>query len=265
MKKIILVKLGGSLITKKGEPFTEKPGTIRRLVGEIKNVRGKSNTSLIIGHGGGSYPHVPAIKYKTNEGILNEESFDGIARVQDAAARLNRVVVGEFLKSKVNAVSLNPSSFMISDNGRVEKSFLAPLYMLLEYNMLPVVYGDVCLDTRKGCTILSTEQILSHLAEKLNDKFRIEKIIYCGITDGVYDAEGKRTKKITQSNISLIRERLKGSAGIDVTGGMLHKVQEALSVSGKLGIEVQIINGRKKGNLEKATSGVNVEATRIIG
>ncbi|MFC1789909.1 hypothetical protein ACFLZP_00275 [Patescibacteria group bacterium] len=81
-KKLILVKLGGSLITNKQKPFTQRPKTIARLVREIHQAKNKVNKLLIVGHGGGSYPHVPAKKFQTNQGVINKKSYQGIAEVQ---------------------------------------------------------------------------------------------------------------------------------------------------------------------------------------
>ena len=262
MKELILIKLGGSLITDKNQPFTEKPLVIRRLAEEIHQARQQSEKLVIIGHGGGSYPHVPALKFKTNEGVIGENSFQGIAEVQDAAARLNRIVVKTFLEIGERAISFSPSSFTISKNRKIKDSFLTPLLRTLDFKMLPVVYGDVVLDLKIGCCILSTETILNHLAINLRKKFKVEKIIYTGITDGVYDQAGKTISTINQVQFRKLKRYLGGSAGIDVTGGMLHKVEESLKLA-KLGVETIIINGAKANNLEKAILGKRVRGTWV--
>lgn len=82
MEELILVKFGGSLITDKSKPFTEDIDTIKRLAKEIHEARTERKFKLIIGHGGGSYPHTPAKEFRTNEGIINKRSYEGIARVQ---------------------------------------------------------------------------------------------------------------------------------------------------------------------------------------
>src|SRR4030065_2477184 len=116
MKKLILIKLGGSLITDKTKPFTDKKYVIKRLGNEIRSARKNADYNLILGHGGGSYPHVPAKKFRTADGIVNKKSYIGIAEVQDAAARLNRIVVRELLNLGEPAITLSPSGMMTSDN-----------------------------------------------------------------------------------------------------------------------------------------------------
>ena len=47
---------------------------------------------------------------------------------------------------------------------------------------------------------------------------------------------------------------MKGSSGIDVTGGMLHKVKSLLELA-KIGIESQVIDGKKPQTLKRALLG----------
>lgn len=263
MRHLILVKLGGSLITNKARPFVEDLKVIKCLVKEISRAKKASGKLLIIGHGGGSYPHVPAVKYQTAQGLINKRSYRGIAIVQDAAARLDRIVIREFINAGENAVSLNPSSFMITQNGEIKKAYLEPLLKLLEFKMLPVVYGDVVLDLNKGCCILSTEKILSYLAQRLNKIYEIEKVIHCGKTDGVYDQKGKVVKTINQNRFRTLKKEIGESDGFDVTGGMFHKVSESLKLAKKR-IPSMIINGTKNKNLEKEILGKRVLGTKIV-
>jgi isopentenyl phosphate kinase len=263
VKKLVLVKLGGSLITDKTRPFTPRLKTIERLCLELAKARKKSGKLLIVGNGGGSFPHQPAVEYRTIEGIVDKNSFYGLAVVQDAAVQLNRIVIGQLLKINEPAFGLNPSSLMITENGEIKKALLEPIIKLLELEMLSVVYGDVVLDTKKGCCILSTEKILNFLALKLKQRgYLVEKIILAGITDGAYDSEGKTIKKLTPEKFKKIKKNIKASDGIDVTGGMTHKVNQAIKLA-KRGIKTLIINGKINRNLEKAILDQKVKGTLV--
>lgn len=263
MKPIIFIKIGGSLITEKSKPFTLKPKALERICEEIRLAKEQIDKLLVVGHGGGSYPHVPAKKYQTHLGVINKKSYRGIAEVQDAAARLNRIVVGKLVEIGLNAISVNPSScYIIRSNGSI-KIFLEPVKILLEYGMLPVFYGDVVLDEKKGCCILSTEKVLGSLALILKKEgFEVEKMIHCGKTNGVYDRNGKTIPLITRKNIRKYEKVLGSSSGIDVTGGMIHKVYEALALAEK-GIPSLIIDGISNGILSRAILGEKVLGTEI--
>lgn len=259
MKPLIFVKLGGSLITDKSKPFTTKPDIIRRLSKEIAEARKENDFNLILGHGGGSFPHVSATKYQTQKGIINKESYRGIAEVQNDASKLNRIVVEELIKTGETAVSIQPSSSCITENKRIIDFYLEPIKKLLEYNMIPVPYGDVAIDVKQGCCIISTEEILNFLAKKL----RPDKIIIAGKVDGVFTADpnidknAKFIPEITNNNFAEIKKYLSVSDGYDVTGGMLHKVEEMMELA-KLGFKSQIINAMKEGNLKKALMGERI-------
>ncbi|MEM7815540.1 MAG: isopentenyl phosphate kinase [Candidatus Aenigmatarchaeota archaeon] len=255
MDSLVFVKLGGSLITDKSKPFTERVDVIKRLAYEIHNAR-KKDVRVLIGHGGGSYPHEPARRYQTQKGIFSKDSLKGLALVQDAAARLNRIVVSALIEAGENAVSVQPSSFCIARNGKIIEGYTKPVEKMLDCGILPVVYGDVGMDVSKGCCILSTEEIFSFLAKK----FKPERIIMCGKVDGVFNADPNKEKsaklipKINQKTFPEVKKYLTSSDGIDVTGGMLHKVELCLELA-KSGTECEIINGLKEGNLGKALLG----------
>jgi len=99
MRNLTFIKLGGGLITDKSNPYTVKIKIIERLSKEIKEVRKNKKINLLIGHGGGSFPHTSAKKYKTAQGLINKKSKYGFCVVQNDAAKLNRIVVNSLIKT----------------------------------------------------------------------------------------------------------------------------------------------------------------------
>jgi len=129
--------------------------------------------------------------------------------------------------------------------------------------MVSVSYGDVCLDLKNGCCILSTEMILSFITRAFNKsdkKYKVSRILLCGKVDGVFtdnpdtNPDAKLIPIITTKKIKEIEGYLRGSSGIDVTGGMLHKVKMMLELT-KLGVESEVINAKKPGILKRALLG----------
>lgn len=257
MKELVLVKLGGSLITDKTKRECLRKRTLARLARELKDA--SKEVKLIVGHGGGSFPHFPAKRYRVNEGIIGKDSIKGFCLTHDAAARLNRLVVQAFLEAGINAMSMQPSAHMLCKNGRIIESFVEPVKEALKHNIVPVPYGDAALDLKKGITIISTEQVLAELAIKLKAKY----IVLAGLTDGVFTADPLKDKnakvipKITASNYGKIKKFLSGSYGVDVTGGMLSKVEYLLDLAEK-GIKSQIVTGDKPNVLKQAILGKHV-------
>jgi len=262
-KTLILIKLGGSLITDKNKAFTAKNDLILRLAKEIKSSLKNSKADLIIGHGSGSFGHIVAAKYQTQKGIINKDSISGFSLVADAARKINVIVMDNLLKVGLKAVSFSPFSFIYTKDEKKESFLVKPIKKALEIGLIPVIYGDVIMDQTKGFCIYSGEKILNLLTKRLKDNYSDMKIIYCGQTNGVYDEKGKTIDKITPKSYSSIKKVLKGSAGVDVTGGMFHKVKEAIELVTKLNVESLIINAKRKNVLKYAILGRTVEATHI--
>jgi len=262
-KPIILIKIGGSLITDKNKPFTLKKKALKTIAKEIKKAFKNTKKHLIIGHGAGSFAHFPAKKYNTINGAKTKKDILGMAKVCNAACQLNRIVVNQLINIGLPAVSVSPFSSILSKNFKPQKVFTSNIQCLLKNKALPIVYGDVICDTQKGCTIFSTERVLGFLGQSLiKQGFQVEKIIQCGQTKGVYNNDGETIVLINNKNFEKYKQSLGDSGGIDVTGGMLHKVEESLKMAEK-GIPALIIDGIKHGTLSKAVKGKKVLGTKI--
>jgi isopentenyl phosphate kinase len=262
MKKLVLIKLGGSVITDKSKEYVVRKANLARLAKEIGSALKKSNAKIIIGHGAGSFAHTPASIYKTKEGLTNKKSLFGMSVTEEAARWLNGIVIKEFISQKLPVFPFSPASFLISDAKVYSKSYIDPIKKALEIGSLPVVYGDVVIDKKIGCTIFSTEKILSILAKALLRDYKI-RIIYVTDVNGVHDEKGKTIPVITSKNFKSLKSSIIGASGVDVTGGMLHKVEEGLKLAKETKIETQIINGNKRGNLLRAVLGESVSSTII--
>jgi isopentenyl phosphate kinase len=254
--ELLLIKLGGSVITDKKKPFTERRGVIGRLGREIMDSFKKFKGNIIIVHGQGSFAHIPASKYKTQKGIINKQSFRGLSEVADAAIEINRIVMDVFLKIGLKAISFAPASIIVSKNEKPYSVFIEPLKRSLELGFIPVLYGDIVFDIRKrGFCIYSGEKIIGALVKKLYKYYKKVRIIYCADSDGVYDEKGKTIPLINRKVIKKISGLVKASDSVDVTGGMLHKVKESLEVAGKYKITTYIINGLRRNNLFNIVTG----------
>lgn len=256
-KELILLKLGGAVITDKKKPYTPKKETIKRLAKEIKEARKRKNFDLILGHGSGSFGHTSATIYKTKEGFIRKDSIYGFCLVQNDAATLNRILTEIFLKAGLNVFSLQPSAFVLTRSSNIIFFDVKIILKLLEYGIIPIVYGDAVVDLKKGCTILSTEDILCYLAKKLKPK----RVLFGSLEEGVYikNSFGKKEflKKINRENWEEVKKHLSSSEGIDVTGGMFHKVEKAIELA-KEGFRVEIFSEARKGNLKNVLLGKKI-------
>ena len=246
------LKLGGSLITDKTKVEHARKPVIRRLALEIKAAReARPDLHIVLGHGSGSFGHVAAKKHGTRAGIKDGSGWQGYAEVAAAAARLNQIVTDVFLAAGVPVVSLPPSASARCDDGRLSYLDTFVLRALLEHGLVPLVQGDVALDTVRGATIVSTEDVFIYLVRE----FQPTHILLAGEVAGVYERSemtGAIIPVITPNNVEQYAAALGGSHGTDVTGGMLGKVNQMLDVVRRYpAVEARIFSGAIRGNVQR--------------
>jgi isopentenyl phosphate kinase len=256
-----ILKIGGSVITDKSAEYTAKMEDIRRLAKEIKDTTVKN---LVIVHGGGSFGHPPAQQYAIKEGFKGENQKIGFAETHYAMTMLNGLFMDALIWRKIPAISITPSSCIITKKGRIQCFEETSLKMLLDMSFLPVTYGDAVFDTDLGFTILSGDQLVSHIAIKFNAKH-----IIMGVdVEGLYNADPKTEKNakmyshLTLTELKTLRNKLGKPSACDVTGGMFGKMEELIPAVEK-GIPVTIVNASKPNHIYKALKGEKVEGTLI--
>jgi isopentenyl phosphate kinase len=249
----IFLKLGGSLITDKSTPETIRPEVIKRLSEEVaRAIKAAPDTSLLIGHGSGSFGHVAASKYGTRNGIRTGEGWRGFAKVSAAATRLNSIVLEALNNADVPVFHVQPSATAVCRDGWIAWMGLEPLQTALDHHLVPLIYGDVAIDSIRGGTIISTEEIFSWLA----DTIKPSRILLAGDREGVQDENGEIIPRITTETADSYRAMLGRSAATDVTGGMASKVKSMLGLCERHpDLDVVIFSGLIEGNVENALLG----------
>ncbi|MEM3579398.1 MAG: isopentenyl phosphate kinase [Candidatus Bathyarchaeia archaeon] len=259
--KPTILKIGGSVITDKSKEMEVRMDAISRLAEEILEANPKN---LIIVHGGGSFGHPLAQKHAIKGGFKDASQIVGFAETHHVMTVLNGLFMDALIWRSIPAVSIAPSSCIITKNGRITCFEDSSMKKLLEMGFIPVLYGDVVLDTELGFTILSGDQLTSFLALRFN-----AKNILIGVdVDGIYDVDPKTNAKarmlehLTLEQLRKVQGLLGGSNVCDVTGGMANKIAELLPAI-EHGIPVLIVNASKPRYLYKALKGERVKSTLI--
>lgn len=257
---VVLVKLGGSLITDKARPETPRLEVIRRLAEEITD---QGPFRMILGHGSGSFGHVAASQYGIANGIRSADQLPGVPLTQQRAAALNRLIVEALSDAGALPFSIAPSSCLVSA-GRRPASFEAePLVLAFQRGLLPVLYGDVVMDREGGISIASTEQVFEIVARCLLDRgWTIRRALWLGETDGLYDGAGQTIPHLSAARLKEASRFIGDPKGTDVTGGMRLRLDTALTLA-KMGIPSLLLNGLTPGLLGKALRGEAVPGTEI--
>ena len=259
---LTVIKLGGSVITDKKRESTVSEKRISRLMKEICE---GTTGSLIIVHGGGSYGHHLAKRYRLPEGYKDPSQIYGFVRTRQSMTELNKIILDLAIKNSLSCVSLQPSAFIRMNNRRIESTDVNIMTDILNLQMVPLLYGDVVLDQHLGFCILSGDQLASWLAADLVAR----QLIFAVDVDGVFDSDPKLNRearliqRMTAADVrTLIQEGGESTQGFDVTGQMIGKLKEMLPAIEK-GIRVVIVNGRIPGRVSEALKGRRVIGTII--
>ncbi|HJH32800.1 MAG TPA: isopentenyl phosphate kinase family protein [Methanosarcinaceae archaeon] len=247
LNDITILKIGGSIITDKdADDGAPNNSEIKRIAGEISKHHGK----LIVVHGAGSFGHPQAKKYALNK------KFDakGALITHISVKALNHIVVESLANAGIDAIGVHPMGSTVSGDGRIAQMFIENIHLMLDNGFIPVLHGDVVMDTKLGTSILSGDQIVTYLAMQLGSA----RIGIGSAKDGVLDDKGDTIAAITSSNFKDIKQYIGGSESTDVTGGMLGKVVELVRLCEMSNINSRIFNAGTSGNVSRFLDGANI-------
>jgi len=252
MPERILLKLGGSILTDKGREGVADLGRIRSIAGEIAR---RDGSDICIVHGAGSFGHPEAHRYGLAGGERGADLAEGIARTHAAVCSLNAILVSALFESGIEAVGIHPLGSAIAHDGRLVALGERPLLALMEAGVTPVLHGDVVMDETRRVSIVSGDQIVRFLAERIP----FTRVGLATDVPGVLGSGGTVISRIGPDSGPMVSA---GSSGhTDVTGGMAGKVQELLGLA-KCGVSSDIFHVSRLGDF---LDGRPHGGTRITG
>lgn len=252
---MIVIKLGGSVITEKAKYRTFRRKICERLIRELKYCP----YPYILIHGAGSFGHIKVDEYKLSEGVADSSSRykEGIAIVSKDVRELNCKILSTMINVGIMPFSLPPKEILKMENGAVKEFNKRPFDDVFELDMIPVSFGDLVPDCRKVISICSGDVIMLEISKH----FKVEKMIFVTNVDGVWGKDGKLMKEISPGRIDEIAEiKYRGK---DVTGDMKKKLMCAFKIAERV-IDVIILNGNIAGRLEECIKGRDIICTRVI-
>ncbi len=264
MNDLVVVKLGGSLITHKRRPRTVRRADLSRLADEIAALTRRSRRPLLLGHGSGSFGHVAAAVSGVHAGMVGTGARLGVSRTQAAASELHAIVMNALRAAGVAAYSVAPSSAIIGRGvGQRPRVHIEPIMRALDNGLLPVTYGDIVMDRTCGCSICSTETALLEFVRALRSAGRsCSTAMWLGDTDGILDSAGASLALVRSGDAAAARRLVGGAAATDVTGGMRHRLETALTLA-RIGVRSHLLDGRRPGILRRALRGASVPGTIV--
>lgn len=258
---MILLKMGGSVITCKSVPLSFQKDAVVAL-GEVVYKIAESEPVILV-HGGGSFGHHYSVMYDMHTAPARY-TLDGFSIVRNSMVHLHHLVLDALTEGGVTPYSCPPSILIHSPDApytdpgepiqsegvRVMPERVEETAAIARSGMSPVVYGDAMWCGDKTSCILSGDAIMTLLAKRL----AIRLAIFATDVDGVYTSlsSGHLIQQADRNTLDNMATPTDGPS--DVTGGMLRKVIAASDIS-KTGTDVVILNGNKPQRIADAVQG----------
>jgi isopentenyl phosphate kinase len=264
-----VLKLGGALLTDKLKPYSFRSEILYSAVREIRECMDEGLIeSLVLVQGVGSFGHPPVLKYKLHKGFKNPDQLLHLTFAQKKVAELRTLVVDALYDVGIPACLMYPSSMMVSEKMQIVRHFLEPLERFLSLGMVPLIGGDILVDTAMGFSVGSGDPLLTLIARE----FGAKRIVYASDVSGIYDSDPKMNPdavlfdEIDLSNLNEAIEKM-GKAGVeDASGAMQGKVASIEPVTDLImkGLDVSIISMMEYGSLKALLNGDTSNSTQIV-
>jgi len=255
MAALTFIKWGGSLITDKATPYTVRTDVLERLADELARYWPVRDGGLVLGHGSGSFGHEAARTSGFAAAGHAPPSAEAFSAVHHAAARLHRNVMAALRAAGLPVVSFVPSSSLVATDGTPTPVPTDVIEHLLAQGALPVTYGDALVDRTQGSSIASTETLFRALIPALRAAGHpTVRALWFGDTDGLYDAAGATIPTVAAAEAPALLDSIGAPRGVDVTGGMAHRLQTVATLAAE-GVPSVLANGRRPGTMYRLLQG----------
>ena len=252
---MIIVKLGGSVITDKKRPLTARPRAIASMAGALAAAK----ETLIVVHGGGSFGHYWSVRHDMHTRPARHDPA-AVAAVKNSMVDLDAVVLRAMAKRGIGPYAIPPHALVRPGGaGAASAPAVQEAGRIAESGLVPVTYGDA-LWRRGGMSyIMSGDRLVSMLSLALRPRLAV----FATDVDGLYGDMDSRelVPRVGAGQAAGIAAGLaagrpprgRGAPAPDVTGGIRRKVLEAARMAGA-GIDVAIVNGNRPGRILEAAA-----------
>ncbi|MCI4344272.1 MAG: isopentenyl phosphate kinase family protein [Thermoplasmata archaeon] len=247
----VVIKLGGSVITRKQGAARVRPKVLGRLAEELV----VDGPPRIVLHGAGSFGHPGAARWglasPPNEKAPGRDRSRGAAIVSAEVRKLHSTVLKAMVDAGGSPFSLPAAGLAANQGGRLARFEPSPFREALALGAMPVSFGDVVLDESWGFSILSADTIAVELARALHAR----SVVFVSDVPGVFERfDGGRGRIIERLTPSVVGDLSPAAGDRDVTGGIRGKVEAMLAIA-ELGADAGLISGLTDGALARAIRG----------
>ncbi|KAG6708603.1 hypothetical protein I3842_06G089400 [Carya illinoinensis] len=224
------------------------------------------SSRFVVVHGAGSFGHFQASKSGVHKGGLGQPLVKaGFVATRISVTSLNLEIVRALAREGIPSIGMSPFTCGWSTSERnIASADLSMVAKAIDSGFIPVLHGDAVLDELQGCSILSGDVIIRHLAAQLKPEYVVFLTDVLGVYDrppvepnavllreiAVHDDGSWDVVKPVLQNMTKVETTV---AAHDTTGGMMTKITEAAMIA-RLGIDVYIVKAATSYSL-RALSG----------
>jgi isopentenyl phosphate kinase len=228
---VIVLKLGGSVVTDKSTPETVDEAALERASEALAAYRladpgspaDEDRPGIVVVHGGGSFGHHHASEHGV-DATTGTRDPAALWAIHDAMRRLNDRVTGALRAAGLSPAPVHPFSLAHRDATGDLTLPTDGVAALVDEGFVPVLHGDGVVHRDRGVTVLSGDDLVVELARAL----AADRVGLCSTVSGVL-RDGAVTERV--DSIDAVADVLGGDDGVDVTGGMAGKVDSLLGLA----------------------------------
>jgi isopentenyl phosphate kinase len=251
-RPLVIVKLGGSVLTRKREVERLRPKVLDRLARELAGI---SECRLIVLHGAGSFGHPSArrfgLAHAPEPGVAPAHRARGAAIVSAEVRRLHYAVLRALVRAGASPLSVPMATHARNRAGLLVALDATPFEDALERGHLPVSFGDVLPDDEWGSSILSADTTALALVPVLHPA----RVVFASDVAGILEGPPGRRRSVVPEVTDEVVAGLRPPPGAaDVTGGIRAKAA-AMRAIARAGADAGLISGLTDGALSRAIRG----------
>lgn len=255
MAPVIILKLGGSMVTDKrsGRPVVQTAliRTIAYILVRYRRVQPTARLFLL--HGGGSFGHPLAHRFRLTAGRLTARQVTGLGLTTNAMRELTTRIARLCLAAGLPVFPLQTSALVAQRGRRVQFTGLHLIRTIVQSGGIPLLGGDALLVGRRQAAIASADALAVLLARH----WPRAAILLATDVDGVYGTWPPLpgAKPLPSLSRRALEELIKHSptqTERDVTGAMIGKLRALLALRQR---SVRIFNGTHASTVRAALRG----------
>ncbi|MCB0115274.1 MAG: isopentenyl phosphate kinase [Caldilineaceae bacterium] len=264
-QSLAIIKLGGALLTDKGQPYTLRAELLDPIAAEIRQCIDEGLLErLILVHGVGSFGHPPVVQHRLHRGFLSPDQLIHLTFAQNSVFHLRVALAEACHRAGLAVATILPSSCVTANGFAPETYFWEAVRGFLDLGMIPLLGGDVLVDRQAGFSVHGGDTLAADLAVH----FGADRLVFATAVDGIYDrdpAQFPDATRLAEISLSAFDAEFDRHQRVDASGAMAGKLEAArrAETAMEAGMQVHVLSMMQVGVLKSLLRDKMV-GTRIV-